>query len=129
VRIDPSPALSRAECDGLCGSLSDALADRARHPNSVTVEPPSSARCRALDHKARRVKDERTEVPSLKAAFFKEHGGSDKILYDDYRDPVRTRVKVVVRVKACALNHVTCCCSTAAFAAGGVAAHVNELRR
>ena len=42
----------------------------------------------------------------MKAAFFKEHGGSEKILYDDYPDPVPGADEVVVRVKACALNHV-----------------------
>jgi len=42
----------------------------------------------------------------VKAAYFKEHGGSDKILYDDYRDPVPDATDVVVRVGACALNHV-----------------------
>jgi NADPH:quinone reductase-like Zn-dependent oxidoreductase len=42
----------------------------------------------------------------LKAAFFKEHGGSDKILYGDYRDPVPGAGEAIVRVKACALNHV-----------------------
>src|SRR2546423_870944 len=42
----------------------------------------------------------------LKAAYFKEHGGSDKILYGDYRDPAPAAAEVVVRVKACALNHV-----------------------
>jgi len=42
----------------------------------------------------------------LKAAYFKEHGGSDKIIYGDYRDPVPGAADVVVRVKACALNHV-----------------------
>jgi len=42
----------------------------------------------------------------MKAAFFKEHGGSDKILYDVYRDPVADAGEVVVRVKACALNQV-----------------------
>ncbi len=42
----------------------------------------------------------------MKAAFFKEHGGSEKILYDDYRDPVPDATDVVVRVAACALNHV-----------------------
>lgn len=42
----------------------------------------------------------------MKAAFFKEHGGSDKIIYDDYRDPSPDPTEVVVRVKACALNHV-----------------------
>jgi NADPH:quinone reductase-like Zn-dependent oxidoreductase len=42
----------------------------------------------------------------VKAAFFKEHGGSDKIIYDDYKDPSPDADDVVVRVKACALNHV-----------------------
>jgi len=42
----------------------------------------------------------------LKAAFFKEHGGSEKILYDEYRDPTLGPADVLVRVKACALNQV-----------------------
>jgi NADPH:quinone reductase-like Zn-dependent oxidoreductase len=42
----------------------------------------------------------------LKAAFFTEHGGAEKILYDDYRDPLAEAGEVVVRVKACALNQV-----------------------
>ena len=42
----------------------------------------------------------------MKAAFFKEHGGADKILYDEYRDPAPAAGEVVVRVGACALNQV-----------------------
>lgn len=42
----------------------------------------------------------------MKAAYFKEHGGSDRIIYGDYKDPVPAAGEVVVRVKACALNHV-----------------------
>ncbi|MEK7387766.1 MAG: alcohol dehydrogenase catalytic domain-containing protein, partial [candidate division NC10 bacterium] len=42
----------------------------------------------------------------MKAAFFKEHGGAEKILYDDYHDPAPAPNEVVVRVRACALNHV-----------------------
>ena len=42
----------------------------------------------------------------MKAAFFKEHGGSDKILYGDYKDPAPDAGDVVVRVAACALNQV-----------------------
>jgi NADPH:quinone reductase-like Zn-dependent oxidoreductase len=42
----------------------------------------------------------------VKAAYFKEHGGSDKILYDDYRDPVVGPGEALVRVRACALNQV-----------------------
>ena len=36
----------------------------------------------------------------MKAAFFKEHGGAEKIVYDDYRDPVVGAGEVVVRVRA-----------------------------
>jgi NADPH:quinone reductase-like Zn-dependent oxidoreductase len=42
----------------------------------------------------------------VKAAYFKEHGGSDKIVYGDYRDPAPAADDVVVRVRACALNQV-----------------------
>ncbi len=42
----------------------------------------------------------------MKAAYFEEHGGSDKIIYGDYKDPAPDAGEVVVRVKACALNHV-----------------------
>jgi NADPH:quinone reductase-like Zn-dependent oxidoreductase len=42
----------------------------------------------------------------VKAAFFKEHGGPEKIVYGEYRDPVPGPGEVVVRVRACALNHV-----------------------
>ena len=48
---------------------------------------------------------ERQDEP-VKAAYFKEHGGSDKIVYGDYRDPAPAAGEVVVRVKACALNQV-----------------------
>jgi len=42
----------------------------------------------------------------LKAAYFKEHGGSDAIVYGDYKDPVADAQHAVVRVRACALNQV-----------------------
>jgi NADPH:quinone reductase-like Zn-dependent oxidoreductase len=42
----------------------------------------------------------------VNAAFFNEHGGSDKIIYGDYRDPTPAAGDVVVRVRACALNQV-----------------------
>ena len=42
----------------------------------------------------------------MKAAFFKEHGGAEKLLYDQYRDPVPSAEEVVIRVRACAINQV-----------------------
>ncbi|MFQ5519763.1 MAG: zinc-binding dehydrogenase [Candidatus Methylomirabilia bacterium] len=42
----------------------------------------------------------------MNAAFFKEHGGPEKILYGGYEDPVVGPSEVLVRVKACAMNHV-----------------------
>lgn len=42
----------------------------------------------------------------MRAAYFKEHGGSDKVLYGDYRDPAPGAGEVLVRVGACALNQV-----------------------
>ena len=42
----------------------------------------------------------------MKAAFFREHGGAEKIIFDEYRDPVPGAGEVVVRVRACALNQV-----------------------
>ncbi len=42
----------------------------------------------------------------MRAAYFKEHGGADKMLYGDYPDPAPGATDVLVRVRACALNHV-----------------------
>ena len=50
----------------------------------------------------------------MKAAFFKEHGGAERIMEDEYRDPVPEAGEVIVRVRACALYHVDRSCSTIA---------------
>ena len=42
----------------------------------------------------------------MKAAYFEEHGGADRIVYGEYRDPVAGPDDAIVRVRACALNHV-----------------------
>lgn len=42
----------------------------------------------------------------MKAACFAEHGGPEKIIFGDYADPAAGAGEAVVRVKACALNHV-----------------------
>ena len=36
----------------------------------------------------------------MKAAFFKEHGGAERILYDDYKDPVLGASDVLVDRKS-----------------------------
>jgi len=42
----------------------------------------------------------------VKAVYFKEHGGPDRLLYGDYRDPTCGPGEALVRVRACAINHV-----------------------
>jgi phenylacetate-CoA ligase len=61
VRVDPSPALGPAERATLQAALADAL--RVGLGIRVTVELVAPGTLPRWDHKARRVKDERTEVP------------------------------------------------------------------
>ena len=61
VRIDPSPALSLDERAGLQATLGDSL--RTGLGLRATVEITEPGALPRWDHKARRVKDERTEVP------------------------------------------------------------------
>jgi phenylacetate-CoA ligase len=61
IRIDPSPALSILERDGLRAALDDAL--RTGLGIRTTVEITEPGALPRWDHKARRVTDERTEVP------------------------------------------------------------------
>jgi len=42
----------------------------------------------------------------VKAVYFKEHGGPERLIYGDYKDPVPGPGEVLVRVSACGLNHV-----------------------
>src|SRR2546427_11540314 len=46
------------------------------------------------------------KVPILKAVRFHEPGGLEKLLYEDAPDPVIGDTEVLVRVRACALNHL-----------------------
>ena len=61
VRIDPSPGLNPGERAALCAKLDDAL--RVGLGIRVTVEATEPGSLPRWDHKARRVRDERTEVP------------------------------------------------------------------
>ncbi|MBI4636835.1 MAG: AMP-binding protein [Candidatus Rokubacteria bacterium] len=61
VRVDPSPSLSLAERDGLRGTLAREL--QVGLGIRVSVEAGESGSLPRWDHKARRVKDERTDVP------------------------------------------------------------------
>jgi NADPH:quinone reductase-like Zn-dependent oxidoreductase len=42
----------------------------------------------------------------MKAVYFTEHGGVEKLIYGDWPDPVLADNDVLVRVRACGLNHV-----------------------
>jgi phenylacetate-CoA ligase len=61
VRIDPSPSLSLAERDGLRARLGESLRTGLGLRASVEITEPGTLP--RWDHKARRVLDERTEVP------------------------------------------------------------------
>ncbi len=61
IRIDPAPALGTHERRGLCAALEDDL--RVGLGIRVTVEAVEPGALPRWDHKAKRVKDERTEVP------------------------------------------------------------------
>lgn len=43
---------------------------------------------------------------SVKAVVFHEHGGIDKLRYEERPDPVVKENEVLIRVQACALNHL-----------------------
>jgi phenylacetate-CoA ligase len=61
IRIDPSPSLSHGERDGLRTKLAEDL--RIGLGIRVTVDIGEPGSLPRWDHKARRVRDERTEVP------------------------------------------------------------------
>src|SRR5215813_10745695 len=61
VRIDPSPLLSVTERDGLRAQLGESLRTGLGLRAAVEIVPPGTLP--RWDHKARRVVDERTEVP------------------------------------------------------------------
>ena len=61
IRIDPSPSLSLIERDGLRTRLADDLRTGLGIRATVEIGEPGSLP--RWDHKARRVRDERTEVP------------------------------------------------------------------
>jgi phenylacetate-CoA ligase len=61
VRLDPAPALSAAERDGMQRAVAEDL--RLGLGIRVTVELTAPGDLPRWDHKARRVKDERTDVP------------------------------------------------------------------
>jgi NADPH:quinone reductase-like Zn-dependent oxidoreductase len=42
----------------------------------------------------------------MKAVVFHEHGGIDKLRYEERPDPLVKDNEVLVRVKDCALNHL-----------------------
>jgi NADPH:quinone reductase-like Zn-dependent oxidoreductase len=61
----------------------------------------------------------------MQAAYFSEHGGPEKIVYGDYKDPVAGAGEVLVRVRACALNHVDLLLLSGLFPPPGGLPHVN----
>ena len=42
----------------------------------------------------------------MKAVAIHEHGGIDKLIYQDIEDPKPSKDEVLVKVKACGVNHL-----------------------
>ena len=42
----------------------------------------------------------------MKAVIFNEHGGPDKLIYKNVSDPTITEHEVIIKVKACSINHL-----------------------
>ncbi|HEV8306713.1 MAG TPA: zinc-binding dehydrogenase [Methylomirabilota bacterium] len=61
----------------------------------------------------------------MKAAYFSEHGGPEKLVYGGYKDPVAGPGEALVRVHACALNHVDLLLLDGRFPPPGGLPHVN----
>src|SRR5262245_58860284 len=85
---------------------------RTSLPSTECCRRPSVAHSRVAIGRGGRYRALRLRVPfrdegsSVKAAYFKEHGGPEKIVHGDYRDPAAGAGEALVRVRACALNQV-----------------------
>ncbi len=42
----------------------------------------------------------------MKAVIFNEHGGPDKLIYENVLDPIISENEVMIKVKACSVNHL-----------------------
>ena len=61
----------------------------------------------------------------MKAAIFHEHGGPEKLLYEDYDSPTIRPGDVIVRVKACGMNHVDLLLLDGRYPPPGGLPHIN----
>lgn len=61
----------------------------------------------------------------MKAAIFHEHGGPEKLLYEDYDSPTIRPGHVIVQVKACGMNHVDLLLLDGRYPPPGGLPHIN----
>ena len=61
----------------------------------------------------------------MKAAIFHEHGGPEKLFYDDYDSPTIGPGDVIVQVKACGMNHVDLLLLDGRYPPPGGLPHIN----
>ncbi|MBI2880813.1 MAG: zinc-binding dehydrogenase [Candidatus Tectomicrobia bacterium] len=61
----------------------------------------------------------------MKAAIFHEHGGPEKLLYEEYETPQAGPGDAVVRVKACGMNHVDLLLLDGRYPPPGGLPHIN----
>lgn len=61
----------------------------------------------------------------MKAAIFHEHGGPEKLLYEDYETPKAGPGEAIVQVKACGMNHVDLLLLDGRYPPPGGLPHIN----
>lgn len=85
------------------GPVSEELARPRTRPGVGTPPGWSGPRIAAIRKFKAYGQGERNE---MKAVVFREHGGSDKLVYEELLMPQIGPQEVLIRVKACALNHL-----------------------
>ena len=72
--------------------------DYAASGGALTLLPPTTSNGAGEEWKGKN--------EAMKAVLFREHGGPDKLSYEEMPMPQIGPQEVLIRVKACALNHL-----------------------
>src|SRR5262249_20374594 len=97
----PAPTPPPAQSPAICETCADCIEGRvAAHPCGDLLGDTYESR------RARVPLFSRVSLLSMKAARFHQHGGPEVLVYEDVPEPKLHADQVMVRVHACALNHL-----------------------